>query len=281
MNSRIKRYIAMVGDLPSVPAVASAVLQVAGDPASSADDLRQVIDRDPALSARILKVSNSSLYSFSRKIETVQHSIALLGFRTVTNIVMAASLREVFTHFGLAEKQLWEHSTLAGTVAARLTEHAAIDVDREEAFTAGLLHDLGKIALNNTSRKKYTNVLAKVYNEGVSFTSAELEEFGFDHAELGACVAAKWKLSSSLENAIRYHHAEVGPDKNFVKKDEMFNMTDEPGHQELCDREQAFFLKAIQEDLDLTESMDAAVNSLRIVLAAEQSINEKRVVELD
>ena len=57
-------------------------------------------------------------------------------------------------------------------------------------------------------------------------------------------------------------------------------MTDEPGHQELCDREQAFFLKAIQEDLDLTESMDAAVNSLRIVLAAEQSINEKRVVEL-
>ena len=78
MNSRIKRYIAMVGDLPSVPAVASAVLQVAGDPASSADDLRQVIDRDPALSARILKVSNSSLYSFSRKIETVQHSICLL-----------------------------------------------------------------------------------------------------------------------------------------------------------------------------------------------------------
>ena len=210
MNSRIKRYIAMVGDLPSVPAVASAVLQVAGDPASSADDLRQVIDRDPALSARILKVSNSSLYSFSRKIETVQHSIALLGFRTVTNIVMAASLREVFTHFGLAEKQLWEHSTLAGTVAARLTEHAAIDVDREEAFTAGLLHDLGKIALNNTSRKKYTNVLAKVYNEGVSFTSAELEEFGFDHAELGACVAAKWKLSSSLENAIRYHHDPEG-----------------------------------------------------------------------
>ena len=81
-------------------------------------------------------------------------------------------------------------------------------------------------------------------------------------------------------DAIRYHHAEVGPDKNFVRKDELFSMTDEPGHQELCDREQAFFLKAIREDLDLSEQMDAAVNSLRIVLAAEQSINEKRVVEL-
>lgn len=79
---------------------------------------------------------------------------------------------------------------------------------------------------------------------------------------------------------IQYHHAEVGPDKNFIKKDEFISTEDEPGHQELCDREQALFLKAITEDLDLSESMEAAVNSLRIVLAAEQSINEKRVVEL-
>lgn len=81
-------------------------------------------------------------------------------------------------------------------------------------------------------------------------------------------------------DTIQFHHAEVGPDKNFLRKDEFLSMEDEPGHQELCDREQAFFLKAIREDLDLSESMDAAVNSLRIVLAAEQSITEKRVIEL-
>ena len=81
-------------------------------------------------------------------------------------------------------------------------------------------------------------------------------------------------------DAIQYHHAEVGADKNFVRKDELFNMTDEPSHQDLCDREQAYFLKAINKDLDLSESMEAAVNSLRIVLAAEQSINEERVVSL-
>jgi predicted dehydrogenase len=79
---------------------------------------------------------------------------------------------------------------------------------------------------------------------------------------------------------IQYHHAEVGADKNFVRKDEFISTEDEPNHQDLCDREQDFFLRAINEDLDLSESMDAAVNSLRIVLAAEQSINEKRVVEL-
>ena len=81
-------------------------------------------------------------------------------------------------------------------------------------------------------------------------------------------------------DAIRIHRAAVGADKNFVTPDEILAMEDEPGHQELCDREQAFFLKAIEEDIDLTESMEAAVNSLRIVLAAEQSIIEERAVSL-
>jgi len=82
-------------------------------------------------------------------------------------------------------------------------------------------------------------------------------------------------------DAIRYHHAEVGPDKTFTKPDDLMSMQDEPDHQELCDREQAYFLRAIQEDIDLGESMDAAVNSLRIVLAAEQSIQEERAITLD
>jgi hypothetical protein len=95
------------------------------------------------------------------------------------------------------------------------------------------------------------------------------------------------KLSDSADidqhtktEALKIHHAEVGPDKKFVRKDEIMSMEDEPGHQELCDREQAFFLRAIREDLDLAESMAAAVNSLRIVLAAEQSIKEERAISL-
>ncbi|MEP3329025.1 Gfo/Idh/MocA family oxidoreductase [Sedimentitalea sp.] len=82
-------------------------------------------------------------------------------------------------------------------------------------------------------------------------------------------------------DAIRVHYADVDEYKNFTRKDDILSMDDEPGHQELCDREQAFFLKAITEDLDLTESMEAAVNSLRIVLAAEQSIREERAIRLD
>ena len=92
--------------------------------------------------------------------------------------------------------------------------------------------------------------------------------------------------SAAIDNhtktdAIRVHYADVGEDKNFTRKDDILSMEDEPDHQELCDREQAFFLKAITEDLDLSDSMEAAVNSLRIVLAAEQSIKDEQVVRLD
>ncbi len=208
MNDRLKPYLNVVGDLPGIPVVASKVMAAAADPNSSADDLRAIIEMDPALAARILKVANSSLYSFSRSIETLRHAISLLGFRTVENLVMAASLRDVFKNFGLSEKLLWEHATLSGAVAARFSTLDAIDVERESAFTAGLLHDLGKIALANSARERYQKIVMRTYNEGVAFHEAEREEFGFDHAELGALVAEKWKLPKRLVNAIRHHHHE-------------------------------------------------------------------------
>ncbi|AID33411.2 gfo/Idh/MocA family oxidoreductase [Mesorhizobium loti] len=102
-----------------------------------------------------------------------------------------------------------------------------------------------------------------------------------------ASTASDAEVSNSADidrhtktDALKIHYAQVDGDKNFSKPDEIVSMEDEPGHQELCDREQAFFLRAIREDLDLTEQMDAAVNSLRIVLAAEQSIALGRTVEL-
>ena len=102
-----------------------------------------------------------------------------------------------------------------------------------------------------------------------------------EQAREGADLSASADIDKHTKtDAIRLHHAEVGADKTFTTPDEIFSMEDEPGHQELCDREQDFFLRAIREDLDLTESMDAAVSSLRIVLAAEESIATEQVVRL-
>ncbi len=207
MDSKLKQFVNRIGDLPSVPTVAAAVIALVEDPNASGDDLRAVIERDPALAARILKVANSSMFGFSRRIETLRHAIALLGFRTVKNLVLGASMKETFKRFGLTERLLWEHATRTGAVAARLTDHPGIDIEREEAFTAGLLHDLGKIALDNAAPDDYSKVVARAYNDGVSFVEAEREIFGFDHTELGALVAEKWKLPPRLETVIRLHHS--------------------------------------------------------------------------
>jgi putative nucleotidyltransferase with HDIG domain len=206
MDPELKRAISVVGDLPSIPVIASQVMKAVADPATSANDLRVILERDPALSARVLKVANSSLYAFRREVETLRHAITLLGFRTVEALVMAASLRDVFTHFGLSEKLIWEHSTMAGVVAGRLAGYGGIDLERDLAFTASLLHDLGKIALSNVYRQQYNKVMLRTYNDGISYVEAERDEFGFDHAVLGGHVAAKWELPKMLVAAIRFHH---------------------------------------------------------------------------
>lgn len=206
MDSELKRAVAVVGELPAIPAIASKVMTIANDSNASAEDLRKIIEQDPTLAARVLKVANSSLYGFGRQIETLRHAVTLLGFRTVECLVMAASLRDTFKHFGLAEKLMWEHATYTGVVAGKLATYGKIRVERESAFTAGLLHDLGKIALSNVFRDRYQKVVARTYNEAIAAIEAEREEFGFDHAVLGALVAEKWNLPATLVNAIRFHH---------------------------------------------------------------------------
>ncbi len=208
MDEQLKKALDLVGEIPAIPQVANRVMTAVGDAGTSADDLREIIEIDPSLAARILRVANSSLYGFRREVETLRHAITLLGFRSVESIVMAASLRDVFRNFGLSEKLLWEHSTLTGVVAGRLAQYGAIDVEREPAFTAGLLHDIGKVALANTYRKEYALVMARTYNEGVSFVEAERHQFGFDHALLGAHIAETWDLPDALIAAIRHHHDE-------------------------------------------------------------------------
>jgi putative nucleotidyltransferase with HDIG domain len=206
MDSELKHAVSIVGELPAIPTLASKVMTIANSANASAEDLRKIIEQDPTLAARVLKVANSSLYGFGRQIATLRHAVTLLGFRTVECLVLAASLRDTFKHFGLAEKLMWEHSTYAGVVAAKIATYKQVQVDREAAFTAGLLHDLGKIALSNVYRDRYQKVILRTYNEGCAAVDAERAEFGFDHALLGARVAEKWNLPPRLVAAIRHHH---------------------------------------------------------------------------
>lgn len=207
MSSRLDSYLqACEGDLPTMPAVASQVVRAVDDPDRSIEDIRKLIEQDAAIAARILKISNSALYGFPSEIQSLAHAISLLGTMTVRNLVLAASMKETYKRFGLMEKLLWQHSSLAGPTAAMLATRPGIDVDPDIAFTAGLMHHVGKTALANSHRNDYERVMATVYNEGRSFVEVENEIFGFSHAELGAAVVRRWGLPESLVLTIRMHH---------------------------------------------------------------------------
>ena len=143
---------------------------------------------------------------FPSEIQSLSHAISLLGTMTVRNLVLAASMKETYKRFGLLEKLLWQHSALSGPTAAMLADYRGIAADPEIAFTAGLMHHIGKTALANSHRSEYERVMMTVYNEGRSFTEVENEVFGFSHAELGAAVVQQWGLPDTLVLTIQHHH---------------------------------------------------------------------------
>jgi putative nucleotidyltransferase with HDIG domain len=192
--------------LPIMPHIAAEVAKLASDPNASLEDLRKLVDRDPSLTARMLKVSNSPLHGLPNEVRSLGVAFTLLGRETVRNMVLAMSMQHVYTRFGLMERLLWQHATLAGPVASRLAQHPEIKLDPREAFTAGMLHDVGKTALANSYPDQYETVMKRVYNEGTSFVSVEREHFGFDHAELGARVAQEWGVPEKIVAVIRHHH---------------------------------------------------------------------------
>jgi len=205
----LKDLILNAQDLPAMPHVASKVLELAGNPDTTAAKLQQVISDDQAMAARILKIANSALYGCSRKIKTLTDAIVMLGFNTIRSLVVTSAARNMYLKggksMGLKERLLWEHSMGCG-IAARLLVQMRHPQLAEEAFLAGLMHDIGKLVLNQYASDAFDRVVQDVYNEGRMFLEVEQELLGFDHTEVGAMLVSKWKLSTQLEEAIRHHH---------------------------------------------------------------------------
>lgn len=192
-------------EIPSMPNVAQQILVMIADPDTNSEKLQKAILVDQALATRVLKIANSPFYGVPRTIRTLSTAIMILGFRMIRNIVLAVVTKSINRKVGLVEAMMWEHSIGVSTASFLLAKEIQFP-DPEEAFLAGLLHDIGKQIINNHDSEKYMQVIERTYNEGISFYSAEKETYGFTHAEVGAIAVRKWKLSEELENAIRYHH---------------------------------------------------------------------------
>ncbi|MCS6915251.1 MAG: HDOD domain-containing protein [Myxococcales bacterium] len=206
----MERVVARAGDLPTMPAVAQKVMQLVADEATTPADLQRVIGSDPALVSKILRVSNSALFSRVRAITALSQAILMLGFSTIRSLVIAASVRSMFRsrtgEYGLKEQLLWEHSLGCGIAARLLARHLGQE-EQEAAFVGGLLHDIGKVVLNANLAEVYADIFQEAYNEQRPIVAVEMERLGFTHVHVGALVVRRWNFSAELEDVIANHHS--------------------------------------------------------------------------
>lgn len=205
MNKELETAILTAADLPTIPVIAIKVMQLIESETATAEELAKIVASDPAVAARVLKIANSSFYGCRRQIQTISNAIVILGFSTLRSLVVAASLKQVYKPFGLTEKMLWEHSREVG-LAARIVARMTRAANEEEAFLAGLFHDIGKIIMNSLDREKFQEIVRHCYNEDVPFEEVEGSVYPFSHAEVGGHVVGKWNFPEILATAVLQHH---------------------------------------------------------------------------
>ncbi len=194
--------------LVSLPEVCIRVNEMLDDPRASAADFGKVIGQDTGLTARLLKIVNSSFYGFPSRIETVSRAVTVIGLRELRGLVLAASAVETFSRIPtevLNMVRFWRHSVYTGVVAQALAEKASV-LHSERLFVAGLLHDIGKLIIGHRLPEQAAAIQAQVQAALEPDFEVERARLGFDHAEVGGELIRAWQMPASLGEAVRYHH---------------------------------------------------------------------------
>ena len=204
-------FVDRIGNLPTPPAVFSQIFKTVDDPDSSAYNVAKLISEDPGMSASVLRVTNSSFYSLATPATSVKQAVVVIGMDAVKSLVVSASMFDMFRDDKLGNDfhdTFWRHS-LAAAFGARMLLRRLRPNDiatSELAFTGGLLHDIGKMALYIHDPAVYVEV-AKQAAKGIEHEiEAERAAFGFDHAQVGCALTLKWRLPKELALAIGHHH---------------------------------------------------------------------------
>ena len=206
----VQRAIAEISHIATLPEVTLKIIKLVEDPDSTAQDLNTIISNDPALGARILKVVNSAFYGLPGQIASINRAIVLLGLNAVKNIAIAASLAKLFRGGqicpGFNAKDLWGHSIATASATKQLSQKVKLGLP-DEAFLAGLIHDLGIMVEVQARRAKFVEAVTAL-DEDPDLTLRESESriLGATHEEFGSALCKLWKFPSSLVYVTGFHH---------------------------------------------------------------------------
>lgn len=226
---KIEALVRRIDEISTLPHVALQVVRIASDEHSTAGDLKKVMESDVALSARILRCVNSSAYALRSKITNLQHAVTYLGMKQIRNLAMTASVADLFKKdekIGQYRRlDLWRHLVSVG-ICARLIAMRRRIGDFEDAFLAGLMHDIGIVLEDQHVHDQFSRVVQSL-DAQKPLTEVERSRLSFDHTVLGEMVAENWKFPEVVRVAIRHHHASVsyrGPAIDVLRCVEVANL---------------------------------------------------------
>ncbi|KJS30305.1 MAG: hypothetical protein VR64_16490 [Desulfatitalea sp. BRH_c12] len=205
-----KKIIKGINDLPPMPKVLFKARAVLSDQNSSFKDISKIIETDQAIAAKILKVANSAYYGLSGMVSSIHQASVVLGYQTLEQVITMVSttslLGKQLKGYGLNAGVLWKHS-LATAMACRLIAKLRAPSLENDAFSVGLIHDAGKLALDGYVLSKRSEIDAFLRDQSPSFLEAERRVLGFDHTEIAHDLSQKWKLPENHAAAMRFHHS--------------------------------------------------------------------------
>jgi HD-like signal output (HDOD) protein len=212
-DGRYHRIIEDIRQLPALPAIVTKLISVVNSPDSSAEDAAKLIERDPSLTSKVLRLANSAFYGMPRSISSVSGAVVVLGFNTLKSLALGASVIKLFPHdssrAAFDRVRFWKHSIVCAMIARNIAQsqmHVSF-MDPQSAFCAGIIHDLGKLIFELFTPQDYARVCLHSREKGMSLVDAETELLGINHAELGHILADKWALPMELELTLVHHHA--------------------------------------------------------------------------
>jgi putative nucleotidyltransferase with HDIG domain len=214
----IRKTLENVSTIPTLPIVIEKITRLLQNPSTSAEEIGKAITTDQALASKVLKLVNSAFYGFPGKISTITHAVVILGFATVKNVVLTASIFDAFSkrvnlsqNFDL--EKFWLHSIACGAASQCIAKHIGSSA-KEECFIAGLIHDVGKILMCNYLPDEFEMVMQDRIKRDCLFYESEKEVLHITHQELGGIIAERWNLPKELQNAVKNHHYQT-QDKDF------------------------------------------------------------------
>jgi len=210
-KKELKKIISQVNrsEISSIKQTVSQIISTINDPKSTAKDLTKLIEIDPPLTARLLKLANSAYYGYAKKISEIQEAIICIGFDAVKELALSQKVCELFKSdeyiSGYTRKSLWQHS-VAVAICSKLIFRREFQKQGDNIYAAGLLHDLGIIILDQFFHSMFKELLKKAMKKKCNLSEVEKEMLGFDHTEIGKALVIDWGFPDEIAVSINHHH---------------------------------------------------------------------------